>query len=207
MAVQRFTRGPKILVEMANRILDEVESGTIKPGSNVRTKRSRAGTLVEFNASASSSAAPTPFQIYCNKHFTGSPPTWDGTHDVTFYPGNINQVIPSNMFSTINQAISSTYYVVLTCTSDGYNVSGCSLSLESSAPTPMSATGDLPPGTFYVIIGILFYVSGNVIVYQMVDTDLLASPAVWTTTTRPAAGPFDLNYINYYFWNIQGAAS
>lgn len=166
-----------------------------------------AGGIVVFPPPnrAASTPAPivyTPFQIFAVKHLVAG--TWDGTYDVTLYPGTVNQLLPSNMFSTINATITSTQYVILTGASDGYVVTDAPWSIVGTQPTPTDAVADTPPSTFYAIIGVILYNSGpnTITIRQIIDADITAIPSVWTTIARSGAGPFELAYVNYYYWNI-----
>lgn len=143
----------------------------------------------------------TPFEIFSNKHFVDG--VWDNTYDVTLYPGAINQLVPTNIFATINQAITTTLYVVLTVQSNGLSITSSSWSLMSSQPTPSDATADAPPSTFYVTIGIIFFASPSISLFQLVTDDLTAAPVIWTTTTRAGAGPYEMASMNYYTWYVE----
>lgn len=204
MSKFRYTKGPKILVDFGNKILDEVEGVTIKPGSNIRVKRSIGGTLVEVTQSATG-ATITPFQIFATKKLVMG--IWNGTYNITLYPGSIDETIPTNMFATINQTVASTQYVILTCESDGYRITSSTWSVTGTPPTPPAATADVPPSEFYIILGVIFYnaTTSAIIIYQIIRTNLDAAPDIWTTTTRPTAGPYDLAAQNYYYWDISAA--
>lgn len=57
----RFTRGPKILVEALNRILDIQEGHKIVPGSTVTMTRSPGGTLLDVNVQSIAGTSPHPW--------------------------------------------------------------------------------------------------------------------------------------------------
>ena len=147
-------------------------------------------------------AANTPFKIFASKHYVSG--TWDGTYDVTLWPGNVNGTVPTNMFSVINQAITSTQYVVLTCSSDGYVITSSSWSLTDTPPTQPESVADMPPSTFYVVLGVIFYNSDTtaITIYQIIYNNISAWPVEWTRTSRPDPGPFGLAYMIYYNWQL-----
>lgn len=145
---------------------------------------------------------PFPFQIIQ----TGDP---DAPNDiyVYLYPGTVNQLLPTNIFDSIKITASS--YVVLTCESDGYVVTSSTWSLMNTQPTPLDATADTPPSTFYVLIGYVAYTApvlpatkGTITIFNTVNTSLSANPIEWVRATRSGAGPYELPYVIYYAWNI-----
>lgn len=162
-----------------------------------------AGGIVSLPdiAVRTTSTVKTPFQITCVS-------AGGGNYNVSLYPGTVNQQIPSDIFTTLNTTLNNgANYVVITCGSDGYGITTMtweSGGLMTSQPTPQEATADTPPSTFYIIIGVIFYNSSNstFVIYQIVTTNLTAEPTVWTTTTRPSAGPYDLAALNYYYWVV-----
>jgi hypothetical protein len=207
MKIPRFTRGPKILVNMGNRILDEVQASTPIGTPTVRSDRSLYGTLLQAAAGGVASVVNTPFQIFKKPHLVSG--VWDGSYDISLYPGTIGLTVPTNIFTVVNQSVASTYYVILSGTSDGYSITDCEWSLTNTAPVAVPATADTPPTTFSVVLGLLGYTppvgtgAGTVNVFQIVYTNLAASPAEWTRIARSDAGPYELAYQIFYYWLIQ----
>lgn len=144
----------------------------------------------------------TPFQIFATKHIVSG--IWDGTYDVTLYPGVVNQLLPTNMFDVMNQGIESTQYIILTCESDGYSVTSSTWSISSSPNVPVDATVNTPPSEFTVLIGVIFYNSGpgTISVYQIINNNIIAAPEEWIRDSNPDIEPFGLAYEIYYYWNI-----
>lgn len=205
MALKRFNHGPKLLVDFGNEIIDLIQPYLPMPGAGTPLTRYPGGTLLPAGQGGTSSPAiNTPFQIFATKNLTGMPPTWDGTYNVTLWPGSVNQLLPTNIFAKINQTITSTQYVVLTCLSDGYVVTSSTWSLMSSQPTTPDATADIPPSIFYITLGVIFYNStpNTISIFQIWFDNPSCTPFIWTTTSRTGAGPYELAYVNYYNWNV-----
>lgn len=208
MSTFRFTRGPQTLVDAFNKCLDEVDENRVASSGTVRVaSRGLAGTLLESIGGGVATTIYTPFEIFANKHIVSG--VWDNTYDVTLYPGVVNQLLPSNIFSPINQGISSTLYVILTGASDGYSVTSSAWSLESSAPAPVDATADTPPSSFTVVIGVIFWnaVTSTFTIYQIIQNNLSAQPIQWLTVSRATPEPF-LSPVQYYWtWQVLALAS
>jgi hypothetical protein len=107
--IKRFSHGPKILVDMANEILDIVEKHSVKPGTNVRVKQSiggqildviqQAGTTTTFPlwpiADVSTNSNPMVTMNYGT--YGGQVPTIDGTPLVPTASDNIVTLGPSDI--------------------------------------------------------------------------------------------------------------
>jgi hypothetical protein len=122
-----------------------------------------------------------------------------GTVAVMVEPGTINNVLPSNIFTALAVSDTATNYIQADCTAAGGEITGISLSVQSTPPgAPPVALGGLPTA-FSVLIG--GSVSGTP--YKVApDGPITALPtlAYQTDKTAPTPGVFPQN--NYYTWAI-----
>jgi hypothetical protein len=201
-----------MLQELANWTADAINGSQkpISPGLNMTHTDNDDGVVMHAHPDPETRYIPprgapvitNPFTISISQNLVDG--IWDNTYNVTIYVGTVCLIVPTNIFAVINLAISSTQYVVLTCNADAYAMTSSTWGVQSSAPAPVDASAEAPPPTFYVVLGILYVdpTTSAVLPYQIVSTNILASPAEWTRTTRPGAGAFDLAYQIYYYWNV-----
>jgi hypothetical protein len=179
------------------------------PQPNVQSVFTAGGIVVFPTIGKSSSSPPpvlTPFEIFVVPNLSGMPPMPDGTYNVTLNIGVLNGFLASNIFNTINLAIASLKYVILSCVADAGAVTSYAWDVidPGSFPSPVEATGDAPPGSFTVLIGVILFTSAPVI-NQIVTTNLVATPAIWTVGQRSAPLPYGLAYENFYCWVVTSA--
>lgn len=147
----------------------------------------------------------TPYEILTSAHSVSGVP--DGTTDITLWPGVLNGVVASNYSAVINQAISSTQYVFLTCTTDGYTTTSYSWSVSGTPNAPTAATADLAPTSFTYLIGVILWNSSNSTfgVFQVVFTNLSAVPVISLTVSRTGTMPFESPNQYYWSWLVNAA--
>lgn len=171
--------------------------------SNVhKTQVGAAGFTLYADGSGPSSSAPaaiTPFDIFATKNMTGSPPTWDGTYNVTIYPGTVNGLLPTNVFSTITGIGTGTYYAAITATTDGKTITSSVWGLSASPPTAQTPTVWTAPTTFVYLFGVL--VSGQP--YRTIAPGSLQfEPINIMKIPKVSPGANVIPWDNYYEWGI-----
>lgn len=200
--VSPFSRERHYLME------DAVNGNRLNSSVGALSSRGSGGSSIVVRKPMTSSPPEyTPFQIFVRPHLVSG--VWDNTYDINLWPGTVNQSLATNYAEVINQAISSTLFVVLTCASDGYSVTSYTWSLVSTPPTPPTATADTPPTSFSIILGVIFWDATLAIptfnLKQIVRTNLISAPVEWIQTSRTGAEPF-VSPIQYYWaWETSAA--
>lgn len=208
MNLHPFEQGRSLRSQLTARRLNDIQRSIPKVqynGGGARVSHLGGQTFVQVPRPRPSSGTPkafTPFEIFATKNMVGLPPIWDGTYNVTLYPGTVNLLLPSNIFNTINQAIASTQYVILNCISDGLAITSSSWDIESSAPTPLDAVADSPPASAQILLGVIVYnaITDTIQIFQIITDNIDLTPTEWIRVPRPGAGPFELAYQIYYYW-------
>lgn len=128
--------------------------------------------------------------------------TVSGT-DLTLRPGTINQVLPSNIFSTLTLPGGTyTRYIVLTATCASGLVTSAALSVDVAAPAAPGVDAGSPPTTFAVLLAII--VDG--VAYRTIAPGSLQAQVVESFRTDKASPTFGLSpYDIYYTWLIKEA--
>jgi hypothetical protein len=137
-----------------------------------------------------SSLTPSPWQTTRND---------DGdTKRVSVRPGTINSIVPTDIFDPIEITGTVTEYIVLTMTSTAGSPVSASLSKETTYPVPSATTPSHPPTEVKDVIAVI----GNGVVYQVRDTNLVATSVevYQETVANPAVG--ERQYIPWYRWEI-----
>lgn len=137
-------------------------------------------------ARASGGSSPQPFDCSVS-----------GT-DLTLRPGTINEVVPSNMFSTlVLPGGSYTRYIVLTASCSGGQVSSAALSVDLSAPGAPAVAAGSPPTSFKVLLAIV--VDG--VAYRTIGAGSLSARPVEAYRVDKASPTYGLSpYDIYYTW-------
>lgn len=77
-----------------------------------------------------------------------------GTLYATFYPGTINQLLPSNMLSSFVVPASGTRYLVLDCTASNGEITSAALAVDTAPPDAFVPYAGQPPVAFKILIGL-----------------------------------------------------
>jgi hypothetical protein len=80
-------------------------------------------------------------------------PILSGT-TVTFYPGTVNNVLPTNYLTGVSVGSGSTKYLTLNVTTNNGKVTTCSITADASQPGDQTATLGVPPTTFKVLLAV-----------------------------------------------------
>lgn len=124
----------------------------------------------------------------------------DSSHaKATIQPGTLNGLIPSNYTTTYDLDITTTYYLVLSVTATDGAITGCSLSMPTTAPSPIPVLMGAPPTSFDYLLGVViskawFRVIGN--------GSLTANGQEVFRVSKTSPAPGTLPYDIYYTWSL-----
>ena len=81
----------------------------------------------------------------------------DGT-TVTFWPGTVNSLLPSNGMAGLSSGVatvaSGVRYLVLTCTTSSGAITGATFSADASPPAAITPLAGSPPTSFKILVGV-----------------------------------------------------
>jgi len=138
----------------------------------------------------SGTSGPYPFDV----EITGT-----GTITCSVRIGVLNNIIPSDFTDTYAFADNVTRYLVLTATATDGAITGCSLSMETTAPAVMSTLQGSPPVSFTLLLGLVV----NAVWYRTIGNgSLFATPAEAFRISKTSPAPGTLPYDIYYTWAI-----
>lgn len=128
--------------------------------------------------------------------------TLDGDN-VVVQPGTINQLLPSNMFSTLTMGVGNPYYLLLNAGSDGKSVTSATLSLATSLSAPLlPTTSGSAPTAFKVLLAVITGTTPNWTLYQIGLGNITALPKqvllIPKGSVTPGTEPFD----RWWTWAI-----
>jgi len=184
--------GEFIRASWGRQVIQYLKSITIRPSADLLSTVTANGTtlslLARIKAIASGGAAEEnePFDVIVSSSTT-----------ITVWPGNINQLAPSNIFSTIAYTPGSTAYIKLSVTTDGRKVTAATVGTSATPISPIGVTESLAPTSFEVLLGIV--VSGTV--YQVwPGGNMVATISNQLTEDKasPVAGQTPYKY--WYTW-------
>lgn len=116
----------------------------------------------------------------------------------TVRQGVINNIIPSNMFSTFDINSTQTYYIFLDVFAINASVSSVNISYSLTAPDPFTA--DLVPATnFKILLGLII----NGTVFQIRTGNITAYPVEAFRQEKSSIAYYgELPYNIYWIWSI-----
>jgi hypothetical protein len=118
---------------------------------------------------------------------------------VTFEPGTINSLLPSNYATGVTIPAMGTRYLVLNCTAANGEITAASFSVESSVPPAIAPYAGEPPVTFGIVIGVVVD-SVAVKVWGCGNIQAIGEESFRLQKVSPTAG--ELPYDVYYTWDI-----
>ncbi len=164
------------------------------PSGTITARITQSGTMLDLRRVPQSEggAGPFPFDIT----ISGSP----GSYIATFYPGVINQLLPSNYLSGVAIPDTGTRYLVLNCTASSGEITAAAFSADVSPPAAIAPFAGQPPTAFSILIGVVvdivpFKVWGNG------NIQASGTESFRLNVLTPVAGalPYDV----YYTWNLE----
>lgn len=193
---------------ITSRTLDNLASasgqGRVQFGGSVSGMLTPGGGSVFARRSLPSQGSSPiyfPYEVFLSASATPD------EFDVVVNPGTVNGLLTSNILSKITQPITSTMYVNLTCTSDGFAITESTISVDSDPPDYVEAEEGAPPSSLKILLGMLYIPSPGASpkVYQVVYNSLIVVPSIWIQITDEDPVPFGNPFTNYYIWNVSEA--
>ena len=150
------------------------------------------GYRVRLKINESRQVTPAyPFKVYREDTQT--------TKYVKARPGTINNLVPTNIFDALTITGSGVEYVVLTLSINGSDSPVSSvLSIETDYPVPSATTPSAPPSTVKDVIAVL----NDGVIFQIRDTNLVATSAEVFQETIDNPDPGERDYIPWYRWEV-----
>jgi hypothetical protein len=193
MIPKKVQKGQPITADMINGIIDSIRETQIQTGVGYSFSRNAGGTTLSIK-STPKTASQAVSEI-CPFDVAG---TVSGTDLVlTLSVGMVNGVVPSNILTSITSTTSGVKYAVVNCESDGKNVVSASWAVVSSLPVPPTATINVAPPTFGVMVAAI---SGSTIYKSIPCGNVVArvSPSIQVDSVTYSAGL--RNYSQYFVW-------
>jgi len=196
MLPQKVQKNQVITADLLNNIIDSIRECQIQSGVGYSFSRTAGGTTLSI--STNKPQPPAEAQV-CP--FTPTAVATEGTFNISFSAGTVNQLIPSNMFD--NPVISGvttsarTYFYVK-CTTDGKVVTSAVIEEDTTPRTPVENTPDVAPSEFNILIATM---STYGIIESTIPCQNLSAkvyPNIQEDKPDFAAG--ERNFIQYYNW-------
>jgi hypothetical protein len=113
--------------------------------------------------------------------------------------GTVNNVLPSNINSTLSVSASGTFYVICTISTNTNQVASAVVTTSTSPPTPPTALLGAAPGTVNVLIGLVI---NGVAIKAWSCKGITLTPIEAFRTAKASPAPFEAKYDIYYTWAI-----
>ncbi len=186
------------LASWLNRLREEVISSEIKSSPGIKVNRGTQSTTLAIESSIGGSSTPVvtgPFPYDMTLTATTPP-----DYLLTFYPGKINEYIPSNLLSSFLVSPATTYFVKLACVTDGKQLTSGSIVVDGTPASPLTvdlgagATAiDITIGVVIDLVAIKIISNGNILAtLQQEFLEDKVSPSV-------GLSPYD----RWYIWNVE----
>jgi hypothetical protein len=147
----RLSQGGIFDRDTFNRFVDAVEAGLrsteIQPGIGYNLKRGPGGVCLDIASGFVSAPQKLPFDILTTSGTDGNPA-------INIWPGNVNGVMPDNMFDTFSVDDSSLYYIKATIITDGQAVTEVTLNVDTSTPDIQHSADGAQPSDFDILLGL-----------------------------------------------------
>lgn len=166
-------------------------------GSDIGVEKGVAGqvklSLKPRHSSPASSSIVFPWLVT----LSGDDAT--GSTNVSLFPGKINEVLPSNIFSSVAYTDpTATQYVVLNFQTDANNIIAADWELRTEYPSPdeNGVEEDAAPAEGTVVLAIIF----RGIVYQLEDDHLEYLPEVAFIASKNSPSPYEEQFTRWWRW-------
>lgn len=199
--ISPFQSGRPLLSELnadkLNKILAELKRNRPVVAAPLTARVTGDGTHISIKIPPRGAGTPAtahPFQIRSRQN--------ENQYLATVHPGTINALLPTNILSGSSLTEHAypkdqSRYVVLTGTSNGTQMTGAEISLESSAPEAQTPALFSVPTTVKILIGIV----RNEQIFQIVfDNIVFSGKQHFTKDKNSAAPPGFLPYEIYFVW-------
>ncbi len=177
----------------ANQLTRWLKKTQAIPGANIFSTQTQSGRV--FNAKpggVGEAIPPHPWKVTRNDE--------GGTKRVRVHPGSIGGVVPTNIFPPPTISGTGLEFVVLDVSINpaSGSVSSCSLSIESTQPTPPVPTSSAPTSSFADVIAVIH--DGSIFQVRSRNLNAISQELFQETVEEPAIG--ERNYIPWYVWNV-----
>ena len=141
------------------------------------------------------SSGPYPFDV----SFTAGS---DSSHKTaTVRPGTLNGLVPTNILTTADLDVTLDYYLILSGVAADGEISSCSLSFSTSAPSPMPVTVGEPPTSFDYVLGMILGDGSACTWYRTIGNgSLQAIGSEVFRVPKASPSPGTLPYDLYWTW-------
>jgi hypothetical protein len=201
--LSKVQRGQPITADLFNNMIDAIRecqvNSVVGSGGTIATfKRGPGGTTISINSQNKQGQVAVQPQI-CPFDITATVATSGTGYNVSFQAGTINGILPSNMLEPLtNVSTSSLQYFYLHCASDGKVITSAIIQKDTSLRTPQSATQDVAPSSFDILIGYMTTDGGTERVIACGNLFARISPSVQADSLTYVAG--QRNYTQFYNW-------
>ena len=175
----------RLVVSYLKTLVQWIKRNRILPGKGVRLSQTSNG--ITLSVSGFGDSGPHPWQV-----------STTGTGTITLYPGNINSIIPTNMFSELSYAGTGLEFVVLDTAVSGNAPNTCTISVEVTEPDP-NANVEQATGTAFADVLALI---NDGTVYQIRRNNLVAESRKEFSTPVVSPSPGEYNLVDYYRWVV-----
>ena len=180
------------VVQDLNRLAAAVDGAQIEvTGGGLATRG--PGNISLFIPRQSSTTAILPFDVL----FTST----GVTTQFRLYPGTVNGLLPSNIFTDVTFTGTGTEYIKLACVSDTFRVTAVDVTCNSTAPVLPAPTQNAAPASFDILVAVLV----NGALFQIWEDNAIARPLLTYMLAKTAPTPGQPAFDLYYSWEIAAA--
>ncbi len=122
-----------------------------------------------------------------------------GSGSVSFRPGTLNSILPSNYLATFAISPGFTYYANIVANALDGQITSCSLEFNTTPPTGIGVLMGQPPTSFRYLLGI---VVDNAWFRTAPQSSLSAQSKLSFTVSKTAPDPGTLPYDSYWTWIV-----
>ena len=120
-------------------------------------------------------------------------------NDIIFWPGTINQYLPTNMFDTFSYNITTIMYAYVRALTNGRAITSASIIVSATPPNPINTLASVGPPQLDILIGC--FVMGTL--YKTWEGgNMAANLSQSHTEDRPTPIPGLSPTIKYYTWLV-----
>lgn len=173
-------------------------SSQIQASPHVKVSRGLNSTILRIKPSVSeggtataAETGPCPFDMTIVADVT--PPSID----LTFFPGKINEYIPSNLMDTFVLDPTTFYWVKINCTTDGKAITGATIVIDTNPSAILIPEADEAPSTFDYLLGVV----NNGVAQKIIECgNITANPVQVFTEDKPDPTVGLSPYIRWWSW-------
>lgn len=123
-------------------------------------------------------------------------------YDLDLWPGTLNQLVPTNMFSTFTYNPTTSVFVSLACLTNGKQVTSCSIEVGTSAPSVIGVLENAAPSSFSVVLGVVLG-DGTVGTVQQIQNGNFTAATEQALVQEKASPEVGLSpWIYWWTWEV-----